>query len=138
MPAVPGVLPVVAVGSPLVGAGALVPLGPVVVTLLLVLARVIRALPGAASGARRAPASRLPAFVGGVFVVFRFLVASDLGAFVAGAVVELPGRRVAAAPRAAVRFGAAGGGVAFAFPVAREQRAKVGLERLLEGYQSSL
>lgn len=124
MPAVAGVLPVVAVCSPLVGAGALVPLGPVVVTLLLVLARVIRALPGAAPGAGRAPAPRLPAFVGGVFVVFRFLVASDLGgAFVAGAVVELPGRRVAAAPRAAVRLGAAGGGVAFAFPVLRGCRS---------------
>lgn len=116
MPAVPGVLALVAVPGALVGAGALVPVVPVVVALLLVLPGVVGALPGAAAGAGRAPAAGFARFVRRVFVVFGFLVAPNLGAFVAGAVVELPRRGIAAAPRAAVGFGAAGRGVTLTFP----------------------
>lgn len=108
MPAVPWVLPLsvpvplVAVPGALVGAGALVPVVPVVVTFLLVLARVVGALAGAAAGARRAAAAGFARFVRRVFVVFGFLVAAHLGALVGRAVVELPRGGIAAAPRAAL------------------------------------
>lgn len=54
-----------------------------------------------------------------VFIVFGFLVASHLGSFVSRAVVELPGRRVTAAPGAAVGLGTTGRGVTLTFPTGR-------------------
>lgn len=63
MPAVAGMVSLIAVTRSLVGARALMPVVSVVVTLLLVLPRVVRALPGSAPGTRRAPAAGLPWFV---------------------------------------------------------------------------
>lgn len=117
MPAVARVLSVVAMTRSLVRPRTLVPVVSVVVTLLLVLPRVVGALPGAAPGARGAPAAGFPRLVSRVFVVFRFLVTSHLGSFVAGTVVELSWRRVAAAPGTAVGFGAARRGVTFTLPM---------------------
>lgn len=117
MPTVARMVSVIAMTCSLVGARTLMPVISVVVTLLLVLPRMVRALPGSAPGTRRTPAAWLPWFVCWVFVVFWFLVTSHLGTFVARTVVELSWRRVTAAPRTAVRLGTAWCGVTFTFPV---------------------
>lgn len=121
MPTVARMVSVIAMTRSLVGARTLMPVISVVVTLLLVLPRMVRALPGSAPGTRRTPAAWLPWFVCWVFVVFWFLVTSHLGTFVARTVVELSWRRVTAAPRTAVRLGTAWCGVTFTFPMEREK-----------------
>lgn len=70
VPAVARVLSVVAMTRSLVGPRTLVPVISVVVTLLLVLPRVVGALPGSAPGTRGAPAAGFPWLVCRVFVVF--------------------------------------------------------------------
>lgn len=123
MPAVAGVVPIVAMTWPLVRVGPLGPLIPIVVALLLVFPGVVRAFPRAAPRPRGAPAARFPLLGGGVLVALGLFVAPHLGAFVSGtAVVELPRGRIAAASRATVRFGAAGRGVALALPLFRSWR----------------
>lgn len=117
--AVAGGISLVAMARPVVGVVPLGPLIPAVVALLPILARVLGVLPfpRTAAGPRRAAAAGLPGFGRGVLVSLVLLVASHLGTLVTGGgVAELVGRRIAAAPRTAVRLGAAGGGIAFTFP----------------------
>lgn len=122
VPAVARMVAVIAMTCSLVGARTLMPVISVVVTLLLVLPRMIGALPGPAPGTRRAPAARFPWFVCRVFIVFWFLVTSHLGTFVTGTVVELSWGRVTAAPRTAVGLRATWRGITFTFPRGRKNR----------------
>lgn len=121
MPTVARMVSVIAMTCSLIGAWTLMPVISIVVTLLLVLPRMVRALPGSAPGTWWTPAAWFPWFVCWVLVVFWFLVTSHLGTFVARTVVELSWRRVTAAPRTAVGFGTARCGVTFAFPMEREK-----------------
>lgn len=98
MPAVPRVIPLVAMARSLVRPGTLPALISVVMTFLLIFPGIICPLPGAASRARGAPTPGLVWLLGRILAVLRLPVAPYLGAFVGSASVRLSWWGVTSAP----------------------------------------